>query len=41
MPVQDVPDDFKQYVVNPLIKSKHLAKNELMNYRPISNFSFC
>ena len=34
-----VPWDFKQALVNPLIKNK-LCKNYLKNYRPISNLSF-
>ena len=35
-----VPPDFKQALVNPLIKNKLCAKNDLKNYRPISNLSF-
>ena len=34
-----VPRDFKQALVNPLIKKQTLCKNYLKNYRPISNFS--
>ena len=35
-----VPQDFKQALVNPLIKKQTLCKNYLRNYRPISNLSF-
>ena len=35
-----VPHDFKQALVTPLIKKKTLCRNELKNYRPISNLSF-
>ena len=35
-----VPRDFKEALVNPLIKKQTLCKNNLMNYRPISNHSF-
>ena len=35
-----VPRDFKQALVNPLIKNQTLCKNYLMNYCPISNHSF-
>ena len=35
-----VPRDFKQALVNPLIKKQTLCKNYLKNYRPISNLSF-
>ena len=35
-----VPQDFKQALVNPLIKKQPLCKNDLKNYRPISNLSF-
>ena len=35
-----VPRDFKQALVNPLIKKQTLCKNYLKNYRHISNFSF-
>ena len=35
-----VPWDFKQALVNPLIKKQTLCKNDLKNYRPISNFFF-
>ena len=35
-----VPQDFKQALVNPLIKKQTLCKNDLRNYRPISNLSF-
>ena len=35
-----VPWDFKQALVNPLIKKQTLCKNYLKNYRPISNFFY-
>ena len=35
-----VPQDFKQALVNPLIKKQTLCKNDLNNYSPISNLSF-
>ena len=35
-----VPQDFKQALVNPLIKKQTLCKNDQRNYRPISNLSF-
>ena len=35
-----VPPDFKQALVNPLIKKKILCRNEFKNCRPISNLSF-
>ena len=35
-----VPPDFKQALVNSLIKKQTLCKNYLRNYRPISNLSF-
>ena len=35
-----VPDQFKIAVVKPLLKSPTLDKNDLKNYRPISNLSF-
>ena len=35
-----VPRDFKQALVNPLIKKQTFCKNYLKNYRPISNLSF-
>ena len=35
-----VPRDFKEALVNPLIKKQTLCKNDLKNYRPISNLSF-
>ncbi len=35
-----VPPDLKQALVTPLIKKKTLCRNELKNYRPISNLSF-
>ena len=34
-----VPDEFKQALVNPLIKKRNLGKNELKNCRPSSNLS--
>ena len=35
-----VPRDFKHALVNPLIKKQTLCKNDLKNYRPISNLGF-
>ena len=35
-----VPRDFKQTLVKHLIKKQTLCKNDLKNYRPISNLSF-
>ena len=35
-----VPQDFKQALVNHLIKKQTLCKSDLRNYRPISNLSF-
>ena len=35
-----VARDFKQALVNPLIKKQTLCKNDLKNCRPISNLSF-
>ena len=35
-----VPRDFKQALVNPLIKKQTLCKHYLKNYRPISKISF-
>ena len=35
-----IPWDFKQTLVNPLIKKQTLHKNDLKNYRPISNLIF-
>ena len=35
-----VPRDFKQALVNPLIKKQTLCKNDLKNYHPTSNLSF-
>ena len=35
-----VPHDFKQALVNLLVKKKTLCKNEFKNYRPISNLGF-
>ena len=32
-----VPQDFKQALVNPLVRNQTLCKNYLKNYRPISN----
>ena len=36
----DFPDRFKQSIVTPLIKKPSLDKENLSNYRPISNLSF-
>ena len=35
-----VLDDFKQAIVNPLIKKQSLYKENFKNYRPVSNLSF-
>ena len=34
------PDDFKHAHVNPLLKKTYLSKEDLNNYRPVSNLSF-
>jgi hypothetical protein len=34
------PDKFKTAVVRPLLKKPSLDKNQLNNYRPVSNLSF-
>jgi hypothetical protein len=34
------PSCFKQSIVTPLLKKPSLNKEDLSNYRPISNFSF-
>ena len=34
------PDDFKHAHVNPLLKKTSLSKEDLNNYRPVSNLSF-
>ena len=34
------PQNFKEAHVRPLLKKTSLPKNELKNYRPVSNFSF-
>ena len=34
------PDQFKKAYIRPLLKKKTLDKNELKNYRPVSNLSF-
>ena len=35
-----VPDIFKSAIVRPLLKKHNLDKNDLKNYRPVSNLSF-
>ena len=35
-----VPDNFKQALVNRLIKKQNIGNNELKNCRPIANLSF-
>jgi len=35
-----VPKNFKIALVKPLLKRKNLNKEELYNYRPISNLPF-
>jgi hypothetical protein len=34
------PTSFKNANVSPLLKKNNLAKNEMKNYRPVSNLSF-
>ena len=34
------PQNFKEAHVRPLLKKTSLPKNELKNYRPVSNLSF-
>ena len=34
------PQNFKEAHVRPLLKKTSLSKNELKNYRPLSNLSF-
>ena len=34
------PQNFKEALVRPLLKKTYLPKNELKNYRPVSNMSF-
>ena len=40
MQIEVVPWDFKEALLTPLIKNQTLFKNDLKNYRPISNLSF-
>ena len=35
-----VPSSFKKAIVRPLIKKENLDRNELSNYRPVSNLTF-
>ena len=36
----EFPNDFKNAMVKPLLKKASLDKDELMNYRPVSNLHF-
>ena len=36
----EFPNDFKNAIVKPLLKKPSLDKNELKNYRPVSNLHF-
>ena len=40
MATSTFPQNFKEAHVRPLLKKTSLPKNELKNYRPISNLSF-
>ena len=40
METSTFPQNFKEAHVRPLLKKKSLPKNELKNYRPVSNLSF-
>ena len=40
METSTFPQDFKKAHIRPLLKKKSLPKNELENYRPVSNLSF-
>ena len=40
METSTFPQNFKEAHVRPLQKKTYLPKNELKNYRPVSNFSF-
>ena len=40
METSTFPQSFKQAHVRPLLKKTSLPKNELKNYRPVSNLSF-
>jgi hypothetical protein len=36
----EMPASLKQALISPLLKKKTLEKNELANYRPVSNLTF-
>ena len=36
----EFPNDFKYAIVKPLLKKPNLDKDELKNYRPVSNLHF-
>lgn len=36
----EVPSDFKEAVILPLLKKPHLDRDNLANYRPVSNLNF-
>ena len=40
METSTFPQNFKEARVRPLLKKTSLSKNELKNYRPVSNLSF-
>ena len=40
METSTFPQNFKEAHVSPLLKKTSLPKNELKNYRPVSNLSF-
>ena len=40
METSTFPQNFKEALVRPLLKKTSLSKNELKNYRPVSNLSF-
>ena len=40
METSTFPQNFKEAHVRPLLKKTSLPKNELKNYRPVSNLSF-
>ena len=40
METSTFPQNFKEAYVRPLLKKTYLPKNELKNYRPVSNLSF-
>ena len=40
MEISTFPQNFKEAHVRPLLTKTYLPKNELKNYRPVSNLSF-